>query len=196
MLMFCAPFILVVIALNQIYLAQVKGLTPWKGGGFGMFSTIDSTGARNLQIFLDTESDTFKVNIPADPKISKLAERARAMPSRTTLLMLGGLIAEKRWVPANYDPFLLPNEVVDAHRLKASTLNGTDATLSFDTFLSEVGSGSRVRPAQDYENPNSAQIAKVKTVRLELWKYDLDPATSTLSMKKHIEVTLPVREAL
>ncbi len=33
------PFILIIVACIQIYNSQFNGLSPWKGAGFGMFST-------------------------------------------------------------------------------------------------------------------------------------------------------------
>ena len=35
------PVLLLVVAVCQIGLAKAAGLTAWKGGGFGMFSTLD-----------------------------------------------------------------------------------------------------------------------------------------------------------
>lgn len=47
-----APALLTVVALAQIGIAASTDLTPWKGGGFGMFSTLDGTGSRQLRITL------------------------------------------------------------------------------------------------------------------------------------------------
>ena len=41
--------LLVLVALVQITLAHTANLDPWKGGGFGMFSTADRIGARQLR---------------------------------------------------------------------------------------------------------------------------------------------------
>jgi hypothetical protein len=41
--------ILVMVALLQIYLAQTANLSPWKGGGFGMFGAIDAPDMRVIQ---------------------------------------------------------------------------------------------------------------------------------------------------
>ena len=38
--------ILIVVAVVQLYLAHTANLTPWKGGGFGMFAAIDSPTMR------------------------------------------------------------------------------------------------------------------------------------------------------
>jgi len=41
-----APVMLVGVALTQIYLAKTTSLSPWKGGGFGMFAVADDISAR------------------------------------------------------------------------------------------------------------------------------------------------------
>ena len=40
------PLLLVAVALRQILLVHTVGLTPWKGGGFGMFSSVDKARSR------------------------------------------------------------------------------------------------------------------------------------------------------
>ena len=36
--------LLLVVAGVQVALVKTEGLSPWKGGGFGMFSTTDDAG--------------------------------------------------------------------------------------------------------------------------------------------------------
>ena len=43
--------VLIGVACHQIWLTRSANLTPWSGGGFGMFSTIDGWGNRFLQAF-------------------------------------------------------------------------------------------------------------------------------------------------
>ena len=50
LLKFAAPILLSTLACLQIVLGLFFGLTPWKGGGFGMFSTVDSNGARSIRV--------------------------------------------------------------------------------------------------------------------------------------------------
>src|SRR5262249_8435137 len=45
--------LLVGIASRQIALTRREGLTPWKGGGFGMFATLDHGGHRRVRIVVD-----------------------------------------------------------------------------------------------------------------------------------------------
>jgi hypothetical protein len=45
------PILLVVVAFLQIGLAHTVHLSPWSGGGFGMFSSQDAAGSRHLHVF-------------------------------------------------------------------------------------------------------------------------------------------------
>lgn len=93
-----APAVLTAVALAQITLTQVEELTPWKGGGFGMFSTIDSPSARVLRLELHTESGVVPVEIP--PSAKRAAEEARAMPTQARLEALALELSRLRWMSA------------------------------------------------------------------------------------------------
>jgi len=43
--------LLIVVALHQIFLAETQALSPWSGGGFGMFSSVDAGSTRHLHAF-------------------------------------------------------------------------------------------------------------------------------------------------
>jgi hypothetical protein len=47
-----APLLLLIVAAFQICLVRTANLTPWKGGGFGMFSTNDGNANRSLRILV------------------------------------------------------------------------------------------------------------------------------------------------
>jgi hypothetical protein len=75
--------LLVVIAGVQIVLAVHRDLNPWKGGGFGMFSTVDSPAGRHLEVFasgpgFETRVDLSSVSLAA-------RHRAAFYPSRRHL---------------------------------------------------------------------------------------------------------------
>ena len=58
------PALLVVVAVVQFAVAQTTSLSAWKLGGFGMFSTSNSTVSRSLRVTLDTEGGLFMVPGP------------------------------------------------------------------------------------------------------------------------------------
>lgn len=49
------PLVLTVVALYQVTTALTEDLTPWKGGGFGMFATADHPETRVLRTYFDSE---------------------------------------------------------------------------------------------------------------------------------------------
>lgn len=76
--------VLILVAANQVRLTARTGLSPWKGGGFGMFSTIDSPGERFLQAHLLCDSEeSIPVEIPA--QLSSELRRLTHLPSEEEL---------------------------------------------------------------------------------------------------------------
>ncbi len=81
--------LLVLVAVNQLRLAHTTMLSPWSGGGFGMFSTTDSPDNRHLHAALANEAIRKEVSIPRD--LVTEARRATTLPTRRRL---GDLAAE------------------------------------------------------------------------------------------------------
>src|SRR6476660_7863931 len=50
---FLPAVLLALVACAQLVLARTGDLTPWKGGGFGMFSTLDHGAFRRVTVVLD-----------------------------------------------------------------------------------------------------------------------------------------------
>ena len=72
------PLLLTVVALLQIVLARTADLTAWKGGGFGMFSTLDHGAYRGVDIVVDGPDRSESLEIP--PSLEIAAARAAAFP--------------------------------------------------------------------------------------------------------------------
>jgi hypothetical protein len=82
----------VLVALHQLFLAQTAGISPWFGGGFGMFSTADAGRARHLHAFVmrpGLEREVF-----ATEEIADLESRARTLPSDANLRALARELAK------------------------------------------------------------------------------------------------------
>ena len=82
---------LLVIAGIQISLAEFSVLTPWKGGGFGMFSTIDSSAYRVMRIYALAPGEEQRVNLPAS--LNGPAYSIVCFPTRARLLGFAKRIA-------------------------------------------------------------------------------------------------------
>ena len=87
------PLLLTLVALTQIVLARTLDLTPWKGGGFGMFSTLDHSAYRHIDVVVDAPGRSEALEIPAS--LQDEAARAAACPSDALLRRLAGKIADR-----------------------------------------------------------------------------------------------------
>jgi hypothetical protein len=78
--------LLVIVGLVQVALAKGTALTPWKGGGFGMFSTLDHAGQRALRIVVTAPDRSEEIAITRS--LADAADRATALPGRWQLTRL------------------------------------------------------------------------------------------------------------
>jgi hypothetical protein len=80
------PLILVAVAIVQIVLAKTSGLTAWKGGGFGMFSTLDNAPFRTIRIFVEAPGRAEEIQVA--PSLEDQFFRTVALPSELMLRRL------------------------------------------------------------------------------------------------------------
>ena len=90
-----APSVLVLVASLQLYLAHTHNLSPWKGGGFSMFSAVDRSDRRIVRCYLETPQG----KVPAPVPDSELRKRVRAMPTAGRASRLAQTLARSVWVP-------------------------------------------------------------------------------------------------
>jgi hypothetical protein len=83
--------VLALVALNQVRLAKTTDLSAWKGGGFGMFSTLDRPRARQVRCHLVGGSNDVPLAIPAE--LRDLRESVKTNPTEKKLIRLGREIA-------------------------------------------------------------------------------------------------------
>ena len=78
MLRYLPPALLLVVALHQAILVETRELTPWLGGGFGMFSTTDGPGDRIVRAVAILPAGEREVRIPT--ALEDRAYRTGALP--------------------------------------------------------------------------------------------------------------------
>jgi hypothetical protein len=84
--------LLVFTALSQFILAHTVDLSPWLGGGFGMFSTTDDGVNRQLRVFtLSAEGEVQERAIPET--LADAERRARVLPSPSRLYTFAKALA-------------------------------------------------------------------------------------------------------
>ena len=92
------PVLLALVALTQVGLATTTDLTPWRGAGFGMFSTLDGHDLRGVRVEV-VEADGERLAIPGrslrrgSDELDRALVRARAWPTDARVDELGRAIA-------------------------------------------------------------------------------------------------------
>jgi len=81
------------VAWAQLTLARTADLSPWKGGGFGMFSTTDDAGRRHVRVFVRATARSEEIAIT--PSLEDAAARAAVLPSDGALARLARVVVER-----------------------------------------------------------------------------------------------------
>ena len=163
-----APGILVAVALGQLALANLGELSPWKGGGFGMFSTTDSLGARVVSCEGETvEGETIEIHAFAGIKPAVI-DNWRAMPRQSTLRRLGAELLHAPFVPAGSRVDFVNLQFLGENPELAKEINP------------ELPPGRQVyRPILAIDPPEAeAEAIRLRSIRLEWWKIEFDGATN------------------
>ena len=101
--------VLLAVFAVQFVTAHTTVLTPWKGGGFGMFSTVDVDTGRMVMLYLEFDGEEYPAAIPEqfDGDIDSL----RPMPTEERTEEFARRMASMPWVeleehrPAGLQPF-------------------------------------------------------------------------------------------
>jgi hypothetical protein len=83
---------LVVVAVVQIGLTRAAGLSPWKGGGFGMFSTLDARPYRHLRILVEGPGRSEQLGVPSWAQTQ--AANVETLPTEAQFERLAGVVVE------------------------------------------------------------------------------------------------------
>jgi hypothetical protein len=87
--------LLVVVAVGQLVLAHTRGLSAWKGGGFGMFASLDARPFRYVRVFVEAPERSEELEVP--PSLEALAASAETLPADHQLEQLArGVVARER----------------------------------------------------------------------------------------------------
>jgi hypothetical protein len=124
--------LLAVVAVCQVTLAKAVELTAWKGGGFGMFSTLDHGAYRGVDIVIEAPDRSEAQNVP--PSLEELAARSANCPTDWLLRQLAaGIVARER----RYErPVTKVTLTVWRTEFQRDTLAATERTLR--TFVYQV----------------------------------------------------------
>ena len=85
--------LLIAVAVMQIVLARTANLSPWKGGGFGMFASTDGTAGRFVRLYVKAAERSEEVAI--QPSFEHAASRAQLFPSAAMMIRLANAVAAR-----------------------------------------------------------------------------------------------------
>jgi hypothetical protein len=159
-----APGILVVVAGVQLSLANFRDLSPWKGGGFGMFASVDAPSMRVVWCEGVTE-DGKKVLVDAlDAVGPDRRSNMRAMPGERGLAALGEML-----LPMVFVPMSVQDDAV-VERLLAEN---PDLGWTFDPVDRERrGFYRAIRPGDP--DLGEEETVSLRGVRLRWWRVEFD----------------------
>ena len=87
--------LLVSVACCQIALTRTAQLSPWKGGGFGMFASLDGLGFRRVRLFVEALDRNQEIELPGS--LAEAAMKSAVLPTSQSLVSLGrGILAHER----------------------------------------------------------------------------------------------------
>jgi len=212
-LKYAAPALLTTLACIQLFLGLTLGLTPWKGGGFGMFSTVDSPGARSVRVYLETDDGELPTKLP-----SWLRHRrrfTRSLPADFRVRGLAVKLAAATWVypkdkssdkkdaskPAEPNPESMsgavkadappervrprPEDAADNSTAKTSDKSGVEDSDSDDPYPQVRA----LKPGKDVEDH---EVIAVNAVRVEVWRQFFDVETNQVRIERFKQATAQV----
>ncbi len=173
---FGVPILLVLVALSQFGRAAMQDISPWKGGGFGMFSTVDRPSGRTLALYLEFSNQERQFEPLKGDDIRLLRKEALAyiIPTDAYLESFLREFEEITWYcTTDYDEHNL-------HRDRC--MPESYARQIIDEF--EPGT-----PEYDLLQP-----VKPKAVRAEVWKKTYESGISLIRQEKITEIRFVLDE--
>lgn len=170
-----AVALMVTVAAAHQLVGGAGRLSPWKGGGFGMFATIESPAARFVRVHLVTDRARFAASIP--PHLSVDAARLRTWPAEERARRIAHELARLRWVT-----------VPTANPLAAPLAPGDDSA--------DAATAPAILPYRgllpNERVPPGARLLRVDKVEVDVWRYRVGGQTSPFVVRASPIVTVAV----
>ena len=156
--------LLLAVACAQVTLTRTAGLSPWKGGGFGMFSTTDDAGRRHVRVFVSAPERSEEIAIT--PSLEDAAARAAVLP---------GDGSSRAWRVGWSSASAGISRPVETVRIEAWRIEYAPDTLAATTRLTRSSSTVWTRllhPARDDDGVADA-VLKLTAIILLLRPFDI-----------------------
>lgn len=192
LLIYGAPALLLIIAVIQIYLATTMSLSPWKGGGFGMFSTVDSPDARFLRVYLIRNQEEIPVLIP--DSMSSLSLKVRTFPNLDGLRNIAEKVSQGTWIPYRILPAVEQYQSLSDGN-QSDLINSPENSTETNIFLSQLYANFdalqfyRMVTEDEAELPLTERL-DFQSVRVELWNYRFNVELSQLTASRLLDTSI------
>lgn len=151
-------------------LGFTRDLSPWKGGGFGMFAAIDAPSMRVVECE-GTTPDGRVIRIDGFLAVDEdREESSQALPSQKSLRQMGSILLYLELVPVSMRKDAIAARFrAENPDLKLHFVEGSDAGKSF------------YRPLRSSDPDwNEDEILEIVKVRLRWWRVVFDSETAKL----------------
>jgi hypothetical protein len=177
-----APICLLLVAGLHVARVAWCGQSAWKGGGFGMFSTVDAPNARFVRAYLVRGQHRVAISVP--DKLSKVQSELRTAPSQTRLDELATELARQSWIDedARWQTIAgkLPSQTADSP-LAAALLRNRRGQESQPPTPAIAGSKSNIVAAGSIDQRRErGDLLAIDGVVIELWRYEYDAPANVL----------------
>jgi hypothetical protein len=176
------PALMAAVAVGQMGLARIADLSPWKGAGFGMFSTVDGVDARFVRVTGMREGAAIPLRLP--PSLAQRESRLRTLPSASGLGALADRVAAGTWEQISLgDAMRRYQKQRDEGRLEPRD------TRALEELRRAASQGSRTvgaslpltRMLEDAETPTPpGEVLVFEAIEAAVWRYRFDPAGPAL----------------
>ena len=183
-----APLLLSVIAINQQIRSNFQSLSPWKGGGFGMFSSSDSPDSRLIFIYLQTPDELIPVSCPKELKLEY--GRIRTFPEKNRINKFIRKLIDFDWRDYGIIMAYMKKEIDGNEGVK----QGTDDVFWRNSIgvVQDEKNINYVRfvgiDAKRYKNLPTGKPLVIESIRVEIW--NLSTRDEGANLKKLIEMTV------
>jgi hypothetical protein len=194
-----APGALLALALLQIFLGLTQNLTPWKGGGFGMFSTVDGPSARVVRVYLQTADRELPIRLPG--WIRHREKYAISLPADFRLRSIATRLTKASWhyVPhkgwtddgRRIEPVAAAATAADPARAANPDGGAKDDSADKDKKKDPILAYPKVSSRKPGDDPREDRVQIAVTgVRLEVWRRSYDRSNDRLSLEKITELSV------
>jgi hypothetical protein len=164
--------VLAAVACVHLYRVNAEGLSPWKGGGFGMFSTINARSHRVLRVVLRKSTHVGEATFSIDPpqhteELRRAAEELRSVPTKERLHRYMQLVSQLEYaLYRNTKSLTTPSGAEPTPRVLAVGGPGTDSSpepLPYESLAVEL---RQIRFHRDPSSLSSSELLSISMPRV------------------------------